>query len=157
MEFMESLSWSILDNLWQSWAISGHLRLSQVIQAFSGYLRLYCAILGYNELSQDISSYLWLYLAKSDCLYPGLFLVISGCFGLSHAISGYCKVSSIRMQVEAGESNSLLFEAVPFFANTNYRGVCAPKKLLSARAQCTYCLLCDLLSQTPVRVSGGDH
>ena len=74
-----------------------------------GYLWLSKAISGYLWLSKAISGYLWVSLAISDYLY--------------------C-VSTIRVQVEAGESKLLLFETFFFlyFTITSCRGARAPKK-----------------------------
>ena len=73
-------------------------KLQDILQeresAILNYLRLSCAISGYLGLSWAISYYL----------------------KLSRAISDYlCQLSSIKVQVEAGESKLYLVETIPFF------------------------------------------
>ena len=75
--------------------------------------------------------HLWLSLSIS--VYLWLSLIISDYFWLSVTILGYLyKISSIRGQVEAGESKLLLFETFPlfdFFTRASSRAR-APKKYL---------------------------
>ena len=72
--------------------------------AILNYLRLSCDILCYIRLSRIILGYLL------------LSQTFSGYFGLSRAISDYlCQLSSIKVQVEAGESKLYLVETIPFF------------------------------------------
>ena len=59
-----------------------------------------------------------------------LFQAISGYIGLSQAIMGY-QITSIWVQVEAGESKLLQFETWKQIDHrqtlASYRGACAPK------------------------------
>ena len=79
--------------IWRYLNLSGCLLLS-LFRSISGYLRLSQAISGYLRLSQAILGYL----------------------RLSVAISGYFyQISSIRVQVEAGEGKILIFETFLLF------------------------------------------
>ena len=80
-------------------------------------------MLGYIGLSKAIFGYVWLYLAISCYL----------CLSLTISDHLY-QVSSIMVQVEAGDSKLLLFETFLLFliilfllSRTSYRGARAPK------------------------------
>ena len=105
------LSWSILGCLGLSRATLGYLGLSWA-QTIAVFPRLFQAILGYPKLSPDLP-----YQAIS---------AISGYICLSLAISDYLWLflSSIRVQVEAGETFSCFFLFIP---NMSCRGTHAPR------------------------------
>ena len=100
-----------------SQAFSGYLKLSRIFSVLSPSILVYlspsCSISVYLGLSRTISSYNEL---------SQICLAISGYQWSSRAISGYLyQVSSIRVQVEAGESKILLFETFPLFStDTSY-------------------------------------
>ena len=117
----------VLNNFEVFWTISHHFL------GISSYLGLSPAVLGYLQLSRAISRYLGLFPAISG--YLGLSWAISGqaissYLGLSQSILVYLRLlweitelslaiigvslSSIKVQVEAGESNL-------FFANGRHR------------------------------------
>ena len=77
----------------------GNSQMTRIIQnlfhdmqiIFHFFSQLFCIILDYLGLSQDISGYLWLSLAISG--YLRISQNISGYLGLSQAISGYLGLS----------------------------------------------------------------
>ena len=93
-----------------SWAISGYIKLSRT---FSDHHRPSWSILVHLGLSLAPSSYHWLSQITSGC---------NELSRLSLAISGYLsQVSSIMVQIEAGDSKLLLLETfllVLFFSSS---------------------------------------
>ena len=80
-------------------------------------------------LSLATMGYIWNSLAIFG--YLGLYWAISGYLWQSLAIFGYLslyiyQVTSIRVQVEAGEGKLLLFKTF-FLAGTSYRGARTPR------------------------------
>ena len=115
------LSWFILVYLGSAWFILIYFDLSLSISVYLELLlEIFWATLGYLKLSWALSEYNELYR---------LSLAISGNCWLYMVISSYLyRVSSIRVQVEAGESNLLLFQFLSFFTRASSRGARAPNK-----------------------------
>ena len=84
-------------------------------------------------------SAIWHYLALSRIIWDYL--------GLYGTISDYLELYQTRVQVEAGESNFLLFETFSlfhfyfiFFTQASCKGARAPKKDDSVKEAPAYCL-----------------
>ena len=102
--YLGLLSWAAISSCFLGLLFRAHLGLSWPIlnylsqsQSNPGYIRL-------SKLSWAISGYLR--LSQAISVYLCLSLIISGCF---------YQVSSIRVQVEEGESKLLPFETFPCF------------------------------------------